>query len=76
MTIDEFTRIVLKLANLFHVRYWLNWGYPNEPQILVLQILADIERDEPRLAEELRQLGLRTFQTSNGDKYWMAERSD
>ena len=56
MTLEKLESIVLRLANQTHVRYykWLN--YPNEPQIMGIQL-----QEEPGkiLKQEFYQLGLR-----------------
>lgn len=35
MTIDQFERLVLKLANQTPTRYWKHWNYPDESRWLM-----------------------------------------
>lgn len=67
MTIQELQRVVLRLANQMLVRYYLWLNYPNESQLMGIQI----QTANTALIEELRALG---FRWHEGLMLWVVER--
>jgi hypothetical protein len=74
MTLDDFERLVLKLANQMPTRYWKHWNHPCCEQWL-MAVQFHIDRPEPRLMKELEERGLQRSNCYPDDPMFTVERT-
>jgi hypothetical protein len=77
MKLAELERIVLKLSNQCHVRYWKHWNYPQKtPWLMALHFMHyNEEFHSENLKRELTGLGFVRQHTDRGI-YWVIERDE
>lgn len=74
MTLERFQAIVLKLSNIMMARHYLWLNYPNDPQVLAIELGEAVLSDGP-LYKELVNLGFQ-FKELAGLRLWVIERTD
>jgi hypothetical protein len=77
MKLDELERIVLKLSNQCHVRYWKHWNYPQKnPWQMAFHLMHYREElHSENLKRELTEQGFARQYTDRGI-YWVIERDN
>lgn len=74
MKLEELERIVLKISNQVHCRYWKHWNYPAKPHLMAIHFCHfDDETQSPNPAKELRSLGFQEKVCAEGT-FWLIER--
>jgi hypothetical protein len=77
MKLAELERIVLKLSNQCHVRYWKHWNYPQKtPWLMALHLMHYKEElRSDNLKRELTECGF-TPKYTERDICWTIERDN
>lgn len=76
MTLDQFERIVLKLANQTAVRYWKHWNYPTqEPWVMALRVYPT-NGFNPQDDELIADLAARGIEWDEVDRQFYADRTN
>ncbi len=70
MTLERLQGIILRLGNQMFVRHYLWLNYPNDPQMMGIELIGQAPKG--RLAAELIELG---FVFNAKDGVWEIERS-
>jgi hypothetical protein len=75
MELTELQRIVLKLANQCHVRYWIHWNHPEQqPWLMAIHLVNySFQLDSANLNKELAEKGFTSKLCAEGI-YWLIER--
>lgn len=75
MKLEELERIVLKISNQLHCRYWKHWNYPvEEPRLMAINFRHfGEEAQSQNLAKELKALGFQEKVYAEG-MFWIITR--